>query len=166
MGEQSSRRGVTYAGTQAGTASELDSGSNLQRHYESPVRSYTFKDYDGGPDPDNNDDQLLDINDRRPLDPQDRDSFEDEDGCPDPDNDADGVLDAVDQCPIEAEDADTYEDDEGCPDPDNDSDGILDAVDQCPMQPETRNDHLDFDGGLDSKVSGARIKNNQIELDG
>jgi outer membrane protein OmpA-like peptidoglycan-associated protein len=50
-------------------------------------------------DGDRDHDGILDVNDRCPEDPEDKDGFEDEDGCPDPDNDQDGILDADDKCP-------------------------------------------------------------------
>lgn len=69
-----------------------------------------FEDEDGCPDPDNDQDEILDAVDDCPMDPEDYDGFEDEDGCPDPDNDNDGYIDASDACPFQAGQGD------GCPD--------------------------------------------------
>jgi hypothetical protein len=55
------------------------------------------------PTPDNDKDGILDVNDKCPNDPEDKDGFEDADGCPDPDNDKDGILDVNDKCPNEPE---------------------------------------------------------------
>ena len=52
------------------------------------------------------------LDDRCPMDAEDRDGFEDADGCPDPDNDRDGVLDARDSCPNNPEDKDGLEDED------------------------------------------------------
>ena len=65
----------------------------------SPRTSDGFQDEDGCPDPDNDNDGILDDVDNCPNDAEDKDGFEDEDGCPDPDNDKDGILDADDKCP-------------------------------------------------------------------
>ena len=61
-------------------------------------------------------DQLLDADDRCPVDAEDRDDFEDADGCPDPDNDGDQLADTVDHCPLVAESMNGWNDDDGCPD--------------------------------------------------
>ena len=61
-------------------------------------------------------DQLLDADDRCPVDAEDRDDFEDADGCPDPDNDGDELADTVDHCPLVAESMNGWNDDDGCPD--------------------------------------------------
>jgi outer membrane protein OmpA-like peptidoglycan-associated protein len=99
-------------------------------------------------------DGILDVGDRCPAEPEDKDSFEDDDGCPDPDNDKDGVLDTADSCATEPEDADTFLDDDGCPDPDNDKDGVLDASDRCPIVPgvEPNQGCPDTDGDGDTVV--------------
>ena len=89
------------------------------------------------PDPDNDQDGVLDADDGCPLVAEDRDEFEDADGCPDPDNDQDGVPDVSDRCPMEAEDRDGFQDADGCPEPDNDVDTILDPDDRCPNEPGT-----------------------------
>jgi outer membrane protein OmpA-like peptidoglycan-associated protein len=70
-----------------------------------------FEDEDGCPDPDNDQDGILDVNDNCPNDPEDMDDFEDEDGCPDPDNDEDSVLDVDDDCPL----APGVPEERGCP---------------------------------------------------
>jgi outer membrane protein OmpA-like peptidoglycan-associated protein len=75
-----------------------------------------FEDEDGCPDPDNDKDGILDVDDLCPNDPEDKDGFEDEDGCPDPDNDKDRILDKDDKCPNEPETYNGFEDEDGCPD--------------------------------------------------
>jgi outer membrane protein OmpA-like peptidoglycan-associated protein len=123
-----------------------------------------FEDTDGCPEPDNDDDGLLDRADKCPLEPgpptnlgcplqdrdgdgvkdgedgcpdepEDRDGVQDADGCPDLDNDRDGVPDAQDRCAAEAEDRDGFQDEDGCPDVDNDADGFPDSLDKCPLEP-------------------------------
>ncbi len=54
-----------------------------------------FEDEDGCPDPDNDNDKIIDERDKCKNDPEDFDGHRDEDGCPDRDNDGDGVLDAA-----------------------------------------------------------------------
>ena len=71
---------------------------------------------DGCPEPDNDKDGILDVDDACPNDPEDKDGFEDQDGCPEPDNDLDGILDVKDQCPNEPETYNGHEDEDGCPD--------------------------------------------------
>ncbi|MBU1241062.1 OmpA family protein [Myxococcota bacterium] len=119
-------------------------------------------------------DGILDVNDKCPKEPEDKDGFEDEDGCPDPDNDGDGIPDAKDKCPgtdkdkannfkDTKEDKDGFEDDDGCPDPDNDKDGIPDVKDKCPNEPETKNGYKDEDGCPDElKLIKVTVK--KIEL--
>ncbi len=68
------------------------------------------------PQPDSDDDGILDAVDKCPTVAEDPDGFEDEDGCPDTDNDGDGVLDVDDACPLEAEVINGVEDEDGCPD--------------------------------------------------
>lgn len=65
---------------------------------------------------DSDGDGVLDMHDRCPNDPEDRDLFEDEDGCPDPDNDRDGILDRCDRCPNDPETYNGFDDADGCPD--------------------------------------------------
>jgi len=91
-------------------------------------------------------DGVIDILDRCPDEPEDKDGFQDDDGCPDEDNDNDGIPDAVDKCPNEPEDFDGFQDEDGCPDPDNDQDGIPDFNDACPNQPEDGKGKRPFDG--------------------
>ncbi|MCP4680404.1 MAG: OmpA family protein [Deltaproteobacteria bacterium] len=74
-----------------------------------------FEDYDKCIDPDNDQDGILDVNDKCPDDPEDFDKFEDDDGCPETDNDRDTIPDKVDKCPMIPEDTDKFEDDDGCP---------------------------------------------------
>jgi OOP family OmpA-OmpF porin len=74
-----------------------------------------FKDDDGCPELDNDDDGVLDGADRCPE-PEDRDGFKDDDGCPELDNDEDGVADGADRCATEQETRNGYLDDDGCAD--------------------------------------------------
>jgi OmpA-OmpF porin, OOP family len=114
----------------------MGAGFGLNRGIGSPVvraflglgfaPDYRDRDHDG----------ILDVDDRCPDEPEDRDGFQDDDGCPDPDNDGDGIPDVVDKCPNEPEDFDGFQDDDGCPDLDNDRDGILDLYDACPNEKE------------------------------
>jgi OOP family OmpA-OmpF porin len=103
-------------------------------------------DDDGCPDPDNDNDNVLDGADKCPTEAEDADGFQDDDGCPEADNDADGIPDAADKCPVEAEDKDSFQDEDGCPDTDNDGDGVPDTTDKCPVEPETVNGFQDADG--------------------
>ncbi|MEK7643811.1 MAG: OmpA family protein [Patescibacteria group bacterium] len=75
-----------------------------------------FWDEDGCPDYDNDQDGLLDQEDKCPNTREDADGFEDEDGCPEPDNDDDGWLDREDLCPSDPETHNGFEDEDGCPD--------------------------------------------------
>jgi outer membrane protein OmpA-like peptidoglycan-associated protein len=131
-------------------------------------------------------DGILDVDDKCPDDPEDKDGFEDEDGCPDFDNDQDGVPDIedkcpnvpgppdnqgcpvqdrdgdgipdnVDKCPDEPEDKDGFEDEDGCPDLDNDQDGIPDTGDKCPNDPEDKDGFQDEDGCPDPDNDGDGI---------
>ena len=100
----------------------------------------------GVPLTDQDGDGLIDIVDRCPTQPEDRDGHEDHDGCPEDDIDKDGIGDAQDRCPRQAEDRDQFEDHDGCPDPDNDGDLIPDTIDRCPLKAETINQIDDHDG--------------------
>jgi OmpA-OmpF porin, OOP family len=107
-------------------------------------------------------DGILDIDDKCPKIPEDKDGFEDEDGCPELDNDKDGIPDKTDKCPgtekdkknnfiSTKEDKDGFEDEDGCPDVDNDKDGIYDKVDKCPAKDKDKADKFkmtkeDMDG--------------------
>ncbi|MEE8410021.1 MAG: OmpA family protein, partial [Myxococcota bacterium] len=71
---------------------------------------------DGCPDPDNDQDGVLDAVDACPLEAEDKDGFMDDDGCPELDNDGDGIADIHDKCPNEAEVINGIDDDDGCPD--------------------------------------------------
>jgi len=75
-----------------------------------------FEDEDGCPDPDNDQDGILDVDDLCPNEPEDIDEFEDADGCPDPDNDQDRILDVDDECPNVPEIYNGLDDEDGCPD--------------------------------------------------
>ena len=90
--------------------------------------------------------EVLDADDKCPVDAEDNDGFEDEDGCPDLDNDGDGVADKVDKCSNEAEDVDGFQDSDGCPDNDNDGDGLPDLGDLCPNHAEDMDNVADDDG--------------------
>ena len=127
-----------------------------------------FEDKDGCPDPDNDQDGLLDVNDKCPNDPEDFDKFQDTDGCPELDNDLDGILDKVDACPLDPEDKDKFQDEDGCPELDNDQDNILDKDDFCPNQPETRASALDLAKGEDNDGcpdSGILITKDRLKID-
>lgn len=83
-----------------------------------------FLDADGRPDPDNDQDGVLDGADgcasvRGP--PENR-------GCPDTDGDDDGLIDRKDSCPEQA----GLVENQGCPDVDVDVDGVVDRLDRCP----------------------------------
>lgn len=130
---------------------------------ENPEDIDQFQDEDGCPDPDNDQDTVLDpmdecpnqagppdnlgcpfgdrdgdgINDQHDKCPDKAEDFDEDrdlDGCPDVDTDKDGLEDDVDQCPTQPEDIDGFVDEDGCPDIDNDQDGIIDTVDQCPVE--------------------------------
>jgi len=146
----------------------------------------SFEDFDGAPDPDNDQDGVLDVNDKCPGTDQtvaenidtkeDKDGFQDDDGCPDPDNDGDGILDVNDKAPLDAEDKDGFQDEDGAPDPDNDGDGILDINDKCPGTDqtvaqgidtkETMNGYEDSDGCPDTKPEIAVEAGQAIVLEG
>ena len=113
---------------------------------EEPEDFDRFADSDGCPDPDNDEDLILDVVDACPDDPEDFDEFEDQNGCPDPDNDEDNIVDVDDECPLDPEDLDGFEDDDGCPDPDNDDDRVLDVDDECPDEPEDIDGFEDLEG--------------------
>ena len=110
--------------------------------------TYTPQKSSGGgmPMTDNDHDGLIDIVDRCPQQPEDRDGIEDFDGCPEDDVDRDGIKDEVDRCPQQPEDMDQFQDEDGCPELDNDRDGIPDTMDRCPNQAETFNQVNDTDG--------------------
>jgi outer membrane protein OmpA-like peptidoglycan-associated protein len=121
-------------------------------------------------------DGVVDLSDKCPTDPEDKDGFQDEDGCPDfdndndgvpdypnqedecpnqagsvqakgcPDTDSDGLRNEIDKCPNKPEDNDGFQDEDGCPDPDNDNDTILDTKDKCPNKPEDKDSFQDEDG--------------------
>ena len=85
-----------------------------------------FEDSDGCPDPDNDNDGILDVDDLCPLIAESPNGRLDDDGCPEPvyaaspapggpDTDEDGVVDALDRCPLEPETANGVRDDDGCP---------------------------------------------------
>ena len=144
-----------------------------------------FQDEDGCPDPDNDQDGVLDVDDQCIMTPgvaefagcadTDGDGIQDsEDKCPDvpgiaaftgcPDTDGDGIQDSEDKCPNEAEDFDSFEDEDGCPEADNDNDGVLDAADQCPTEPETPNGFADEDGCADEAPTMVNITDAKLEI--
>jgi outer membrane protein OmpA-like peptidoglycan-associated protein len=95
---------------------------------------------------DDDDDGIINSDDKCPHAAEDADDFEDDDGCPEIDNDEDGIADALDDCPLQAEDKDGFQDDDGCPDEDNDGDGIPDVDDECPDEVEDMDGYRDQDG--------------------
>jgi len=99
-----------------------------------------FRDSDG--------DEIPDLMDDCPEEPEDEDGFADGDGCPEPDNDEDGLLDFEDRCPMESEIVNQVIDGDGCPDSpgDIDGDGVGDVIDACPLERETLNGTRDGDG--------------------
>jgi outer membrane protein OmpA-like peptidoglycan-associated protein len=105
-----------------------------------------FKDKDGCPENDNDEDGIPDKADACPNKPEDVDGFQDDDGCPDGDNDQDGIPDQKDGCPLVTEDLDGFEDADGCPEFDNDKDGVPDSTDKCPMVAEDVDSFEDEDG--------------------
>jgi outer membrane protein OmpA-like peptidoglycan-associated protein len=121
-----------------------------------------YLDADGIPDPDNDADLILDVNDQAPgTDQTVRDGidtketyngYQDTDGVPDMiplsmmDSDNDGIMDDKDKAPNAPEDRDGYMDNDGIPDPDNDGDGIMDIADGAPNDAEDKDNFKDFDG--------------------
>ena len=91
-------------------------------------------------------DGLIDLIDRCPTQPEDKDGHEDQDGCPEDDVDNDGIKDQVDRCPKQPEDKDNFQDEDGCPELDNDGDGLQDQLDRCPNKAENFNNFEDHDG--------------------
>lgn len=67
-------------------------------------------------DDDRDSDGIPDVDDRCPIDEEDRDGFDDDDGCPDPDNDGDTIVDSIDACPNSRENFNGFDDEDGCPD--------------------------------------------------
>jgi OOP family OmpA-OmpF porin len=155
-----------------------------------------FKDNDGCPDPDDDEDKVCDPIigetgrlgeftavckgvDKCPNQAEDIDAFEDEDGCPDLDNDKDGIADKFDKCPNDGEDMDAFEDADGCPELDNDKDGTADKDDKCPIDaedvdgfedtdgcPELDNDKDGIPDAQDKCPSEAEVKNGVEDEDG
>jgi hypothetical protein len=114
----------------------MGGGFGLDRGIGSPVVR-AFAGLGWAPDSrDRDHDGIVDVLDRCPDEPEDRDGYQDSDGCPDPDNDFDNIPDGVDKCPNDPEDFDGYQDEDGCPEPDNDGDGIPDLNDACPNDKE------------------------------
>ena len=65
---------------------------------------------------DNDRDGIVNLVDRCPNKPEDKDDFRDGDGCPDLDDDRDGIADVDDQCRLIPETYNDYLDSDGCPD--------------------------------------------------
>jgi hypothetical protein len=65
---------------------------------------------------DRDSDAIIDVDDRCPDQPEDRDGYADDDGCPDLDDDGDGIVDWLDACSREPETRNGLDDDDGCPD--------------------------------------------------
>ncbi|MFP2913780.1 OmpA family protein, partial [Pyxidicoccus sp. 3LFB2] len=77
-----------------------------------------FQDEDGCPEPDNDNDGVLDGNDKCPL----QSGVQENQGCPQEapkDRDGDGIFDGQDKCADQSEDKDGFQDEDGCPEPDN-----------------------------------------------
>ncbi len=87
-----------------------------------------FKDSDGCPELDNDEDLVPDATDKC----RDEAGVIENQGCPGKDTDVDGIMDHLDKCPTAAEDFDNFDDEDGCPETDNDADGVSDAADECP----------------------------------
>lgn len=114
-----------------------------------------FQDEDGCPEPDNDNDGLLDGADKCPLEAGPIQNL----GCPVLDRDGDGINDDVDKCPNEAEDKDGFQDEDGCPDLDNDNDGVPDATDGCPNEPGPADNK-----GCPRKYSLVTVTKERIEI--
>lgn len=71
-----------------------------------------YKDTDGCPDPDNDNDDVLDVEDQCVDEPGTKEN----NGCPEEDKDNDGIVDRIDKCPTQPENYNGYRDDDGCPD--------------------------------------------------
>ncbi|MBI3183361.1 MAG: OmpA family protein [Myxococcales bacterium] len=156
----------------------------LDRCVDQPEDKDGFQDEDGCPEPDNDQDGLLDgadqcpnepgpiqnlgcpvkdkdgdgINDDKdkcPSEPEDKDGFQDEDGCPDLDNDGDGLPDAQDSCPNEAGPVEN----KGCPDKDRDGDTVVDRLDECPDEPGVKEEK-----GCPKKYKLVVVKKDRIEI--
>lgn len=105
-----------------------------------------FADDDGCPDPDNDDDGVVDLDDGAPLLAEDRDGIQDADGVPEEDADGDHIADASDRCPLEAESPNGLTDEDGCPDRDLDRDQVEDVTDACKAEAEDKDGFADEDG--------------------
>ncbi|MFZ5471367.1 MAG: OmpA family protein [Myxococcota bacterium] len=156
----------------------------LDRCIDQPEDKDGFQDEDGCPEPDNDNDGLLDgadkcpnepgpiqslgcpvkdrdgdgihdDTDRCPDEPEDKDGFQDTDGCPDLDNDNDGLPDGSDECPNEAGPPEN----KGCPDKDRDGDGIVDRLDKCPDEPGVKEED-----GCPKKYKLVVVKKDRIEI--
>jgi OOP family OmpA-OmpF porin len=75
-----------------------------------------FLDTDGCPEPDNDQDGILDETDECGEDPETKNGIKDEDGCPEDDTDKDGIVDDADKCPKVPENLNGVQDEDGCPD--------------------------------------------------
>jgi len=131
--------------------------------YEGPEDLDGFEDDDQCPDPDNDGDGILDVDDGAPFEAEDKDGFRDDDGVPDFDNDGDGIDEPGDQCPDEAEDFDHFEDHDGCPEegtPEGDaaeSSLLSSETPPCIFGPEDMDGFEDHDGCADPDNDGDNI---------
>jgi len=112
-------------------------------------------------------DQLPDVVDICPNEPEDYDGDRDNDGCrdidPAGDVDGDGVRNIDDMCLDTPEDLDGHNDFDGCPETsaDTDGDGIIDISDTCPDEAEDKDQFNDEDGCPDPDNDGAGIMDMQ-----
>jgi OOP family OmpA-OmpF porin len=123
------------------------------------ARSCGVQDFDG--------DNIADVVDRCPNEPEDVDGDRDTDGCPDyepyGDEDGDGVRNIDDSCINDPEDFDGHNDGDGCPETSEDSDGdaIIDAMDACPNDAEDLDGFKDADGCPDNDNDNDLVPDNR-----
>ena len=127
----------------------------LDRCLDQPEDKDNFQDEDGCPEPDNDNDGLLDTSDKCPSEAGPIQNL----GCPVVDKDGDGINDKEDKCPDEPEDKDGFQDTDGCPDLDNDGDGISDAQDECRDEPGVQEEK-----GCPRKYKMVVVKKDRIEI--
>ncbi|MDR0966532.1 MAG: OmpA family protein [Myxococcales bacterium] len=120
-----------------------------------------FEDEDGCPDPDNDGDRILDIDDACPHQHGVPNSDPKQHGCPD--RDGDRILDIDDACPDEPGVPSSDPKQHGCPVLDRDGDGILDEVDACPDQPGIP-DADPKKHGCPRKLKMVIVKEDKIEI--
>ena len=98
-------------------AVKVGAGKGMAGGIGSPQwRIFTSVDVRPNIEKDNDQDGLVNIVDRCPNKPEDKDGFRDNDGCPDLDDDRDGIADLEDECPRLPETYNDYLDSDGCPD--------------------------------------------------